>query len=61
MRNKIIGIGLGVAALLCALLLIQQSAAHSGATGAPSAATLAPLEMMKDPGKHLPPENWPAY
>jgi len=61
MRNKIIGIGLGIAALLCALLLIQQSAAHHAATGAPSAATLAPLDMMKDTGKPLPLENWPAY
>jgi len=60
MRN-IIGIGLGIAVLLGALLLIQQSAAHYGTIGAPTAATMAPLDMMKDPGKHLPAESWPAF
>jgi hypothetical protein len=59
--RKIIGIGLAIAAVLCVLLLIQQSAAHHTATGAPAAATLAPFEMMKEPGKHLPVESWPAH
>jgi len=59
MRNTI-GIGLGIAALVCALLLIQQSAANHTLT-APTAATVVPLDMMKNPGKHLPTESWPAF
>ena len=59
--RKIIGIGVAIAALLCALLLIQQSAAHHRAIGAPTAASLSPLDFMKDAGKHLPSESWPAF
>jgi len=59
MRN-VISIGLGIAALLCALLLIQQSAAKHD-PGQPSSASLSPLEMMKQPGKPLPLETWPAH